>query len=169
MEIEGNIMKRNSITIFLESPSGNIDFPVITSLPWSNNEPDFSGIEEPTLSILQAAWEAGKDNIEIIPDSKPIPEIKNPDWGNFGGAIITSELYEKYKSNPDFQMLGIMNTVFASNGGNAQMYPAFVLIWNRFCQSSGGLLIKEIRVIAELLLMCNLPFVINNKGEIAHL
>lgn len=61
-------------------------------IPWLNNAPDFTGIEEPTLSILQAAWEAGKDNIEIIPDPEPIPEIKNPDWDGLTGKVLGGDL-----------------------------------------------------------------------------
>lgn len=80
-------MKQNSQTVFIEFAN------TITSLSWVNNAPDFTGIEEPTLSILQAAWEAGKDNIEIIPDPEPIPEIKNPDWDGLatqalGGSLL---------------------------------------------------------------------------------
>ena len=97
-------MKRNSTTLFLESLNAT------TLLPWVNNAPDFTGIEEPTLSILQTAWEAGKDSIEIIPDPEPIPipEIKNPDWEgltaqSLGGSLLslfTRLTSEAINSNP---------------------------------------------------------------------
>ena len=79
-------MKRNNTQIFIESRNA------ITAIPWLNNAPDFTGIEEPTLSILQAAWVAGKDNIEIIPDPEPTPEIKNPDWEGLIGKVLGGDL-----------------------------------------------------------------------------
>lgn len=79
-------MKRNSTTLFLESLNAT------TQLPWVADAPDFTGITEPTLSVLRAAWEAGKDNIEIIPDPEPIPEIKNPDWDGLIGKVLGGDL-----------------------------------------------------------------------------
>jgi hypothetical protein len=67
-------MKRDSTTIWIESPNA------ITPLPWVDGAPDFTGITEPTLSVLQDAYEAGKDNIEVIPDPIPVPPIAVPDW-----------------------------------------------------------------------------------------
>ena len=95
-------MKRNSTTLFLQSSNST------TPIPWVNNAPDFTGFEEPTLSILQAAWEAGKDNIEIIPDPEPIPEIKNPDWEGLAAkalgesllSLFTRVTAEAINSNP---------------------------------------------------------------------
>lgn len=80
----------------------------ITLLPLVNGKPDFTGIEEPTLSILQAAWEAGEDNVEIIPDPEPIPEIKNPDWDRLIAEVLSGDLlplfnrviFEALNSNP---------------------------------------------------------------------
>lgn len=80
------MITRNSQTVFIET------FGAKTVLPWLGNAPDFTGIEEPTLSILQAAWEAGKDNIEIISDPEPIPEIKNPDWDGLIGKVLGGDL-----------------------------------------------------------------------------
>ena len=79
-------MKRNSTTLFLESLNAT------TPLPWVADAPDFKGITEPTLSVLRAAWEAGKDNIEIIPDPEPIPEIKNPDWEGLVAEVLGESL-----------------------------------------------------------------------------
>ena len=50
-------MNRNSTTIFVESESGDPKHPVITPVPWQNNEPNFTGFEEPTLSVLKVAYE----------------------------------------------------------------------------------------------------------------
>lgn len=101
-------MKRTATIIYFETPSENPNFPTITRLPWVNNAPDFTGIEEPTLSVLINAWEAGKDNIEIIPDPEPIPEIKNPDWEGLATKVLGGRLFplfgrltsEAINSNP---------------------------------------------------------------------
>ena len=76
-------MKRNSTTIYLESLNAT------TPLPWGNNAPDFSGIDEPTLSALQQAWAdflATGEELEIIPDPPPPPP--EPDWLGFRLAMI---------------------------------------------------------------------------------
>jgi len=79
-------MKRNSTTIFIESTGAT------TSLPWLGSEPDFSGIPEPTLSVILSAWEDGKDTIEVVSDPEPFVEVKEPDWeglknSNLGGIL----------------------------------------------------------------------------------
>lgn len=56
--------------------SGLPEDPCITPLPWVDNAPDFSGITEPTLSVLVAAYEAQKGSIVIIPDPEPEPIIQ---------------------------------------------------------------------------------------------
>jgi hypothetical protein len=55
-------MERNSRTIWIKSANAT------TPLPWVNNAPDFSGISEPTLSILRLAYESQKDNVEVVAD-----------------------------------------------------------------------------------------------------
>ena len=95
-------MKRNSTTLFLESLNA------LTPLPWVNNAPDFTGIEEPTLSVLINVWETEKDNIEIIPDPEPVAEIKIPYWEGLaaqalGGSLLslfTRVTAEAINSNP---------------------------------------------------------------------
>ena len=76
-------MKRNSNTLFLESPGAT------TPVPWVNNAPDFSGFTEPTLSVLQRSWsaflESGQE-LEVIPDPPPPPPA--PDWAVFRTTII---------------------------------------------------------------------------------
>jgi hypothetical protein len=61
-------MNRNSTTVYIESPSGDIDKPCITPIPWINNVPDFTGITEPTLSVLKDAYHRCKGDIVIVPD-----------------------------------------------------------------------------------------------------
>lgn len=77
-------MKRNSNTLFITSPSAT------TPLPWIDDAPDFSGFNQPTLSVLQKAWQdfldSGKE-LEIIPDPEPVPEIPEPDFDGFVDSL----------------------------------------------------------------------------------
>lgn len=79
-------MKRNTTTIYLESTNA------ITPLLWLNNAPDFTGFEEPTLSVLQKAWkdflESGKE-LEVIPDPEYVTAPAVPDWAGFVNALHT--------------------------------------------------------------------------------
>jgi hypothetical protein len=50
-----------------------------------NNEPDWAGFTEPTLSILQLAYSDG--DYEIIPDPEPYTEPIAPDYLLFNMAI----------------------------------------------------------------------------------
>lgn len=84
-------MRRNSTTIFIESLNS------ITAVPWRNNAPDFAGIAEPTLSILQAAWQAfvaSGDELVVIPD--PMPTPPQPDWDGLLNAILGGDLFAIY-------------------------------------------------------------------------
>ena len=72
------MMQRNSTTLFLISPGAT------TPIPWVSNAPDFSGFQEPTLSILQQSWQnflASGEPLEVITDPEP-PEPE-PDWQGF--------------------------------------------------------------------------------------
>jgi hypothetical protein len=64
-------MNRNSTTIYIETPSGDPLKPCITPIPWVNNAPDFSGVTEPTLSVLRNTY--WKHDIVVIPDPIPTP------------------------------------------------------------------------------------------------
>ena len=97
-------MKRTSTIIYLESPNAT------TPLPWVNNAPDFTGIKEPTLSVLQTAWadfvESGEE-LEIIPDPPPPPP--DPDWLGFRLAMIPpsgASTFEAWldQAKPAYQM-----------------------------------------------------------------
>ena len=87
-------MKRNATTIFVESSSGDIANPCITPIPWLNNAPDFTGITEPTLSVLRAAYEASKDNVVVIADPA-LPQILQPDWEGFKNHLDTNVINEQ--------------------------------------------------------------------------
>jgi hypothetical protein len=62
-----------------------------TKLPIVNNAPDFSGITEPTVSILQQVWES--NSVEIIPDPEPIVIIQEPDWSGLAARVLGGDLY----------------------------------------------------------------------------
>jgi hypothetical protein len=87
-------MKRNATTIFIESLSGDIANPCITPIPWLKNAPDFTGIAEPTLSVLKAAYEASKDNVVVIADPA-LPQILQPDWEGFKNHLDSTGIYEQ--------------------------------------------------------------------------
>ena len=86
------MIKRNSTTIFLAS-SGST-----TALPWVNNAPDFSGFQEPTLSILQQAWtdflESGQA-LEVITDPEPpTPQPRSIDMRRLRLALLQMDLLD---------------------------------------------------------------------------
>ena len=86
------MIKRNSTTIFLAS-SGST-----TALPWVNNAPDFSGFQEPTLSILQRSWsdflESGQE-LEVIPDPEPpTPQPRSVDMRRLRLALLQINLLD---------------------------------------------------------------------------
>jgi hypothetical protein len=84
-------MKRNNYFIYIETPSGNIDFPSITPLPWDGSEPDFTGIDEPTLSVLQKAWNdflVSGDELEVIEDTPIFATTEYPDWDGLSNRVL---------------------------------------------------------------------------------
>jgi hypothetical protein len=88
-------MMRTSNTIFIESPSGDFAHPCVTPITWIDNAPDFTGITEPTLSVLKAAYEGSKDNIVVIPDETPITPATTPDWEGFKSHLDNNGIYEQ--------------------------------------------------------------------------
>lgn len=125
-------MKRNSTTLFLQSPGA------ITPLPLIDNAPGFSGFTEPTLSVLQKAWQDFLDSVEeleIIPD--PMPEVAPPapDWDGFNAAMLANTEFNQITG----VVLNLAPTValgipaalaqVSTNG-----VTAFALVFNAFCQ-----------------------------------
>jgi hypothetical protein len=86
-------MQRNSTTIFIESPSNDPARPCITPVPWTSNAPDFAGIEEPTLSVLKAAFESGKNNIVVI--GEPAHQQPSADWQGFKAHLDDTGIYQQ--------------------------------------------------------------------------
>ena len=110
-------MKRNSTTLFLESPGATTPVPLV------GNAPDFSTFIEPTLSVLQQAWQDFLDSgeeLEIIPDPPPPPP--EPDWLAFNMAMIppmdesTFEAWLRQFKSPYQANLSV-----ASGQGNAEL------------------------------------------------
>lgn len=90
-------------------------------LPWVNNAPDFTGIEEPTLSVLQKAWNdflASGEELEIIPDPEPIPPPKEPDWTGFNVAVFQDGHWDAWALPPSLKMA----LIAAAVGRNAEAF-----------------------------------------------
>ena len=147
-------MKRNSTTLFLQSPGA------ITPLPLIDNAPGFSGFTEPTLSVLQNAWQEFLDSggeLEIIPD--PIPEIivPAPDWDGFNAAMLTNTEFNQITGlvleTVPTVALGIPAALahVSTNG-----VTAFALVFNAFCQI-GNVSSEQREVWANIAEGFNLP------------
>ena len=101
-------MKRNSTTLFLESPGST------TPLPWVDNEPDFTGFSEPTLSVLQAAWSAFLESgepLEIVPDPVAPEPTLEPLWTAFNTALLTDPYWQSWAIPQDLRTAIIMAAV----------------------------------------------------------
>ena len=147
-------MKRNSTTLFLESPCAT------TLINWVDNAPDFSNFTEPTLSVLQTAWQEFVDSgeeLEIIPDPEPTIEQVTPNWDGFNAAMLADTKFNQITG----VVLGIVPTValgipaalaqVSSNGVNA-----FTLVFNAFCQI-GNVSLSQREVWANIAESFNLP------------
>jgi hypothetical protein len=77
--------------------TGDPHNPCCTLVPWTNNVPDFTGITEPTLSVLRAAYEASKGNIVIIPDTEAetVSLEPMPDWDGFKNHLDNNGIYQQ--------------------------------------------------------------------------
>lgn len=86
-------MKRNSTTLFLQSPGAT------TPTPWVNNAPDFSAFTNPTLPVLQQSWQGFLDSgevLEVIPDPVPVVEPPTPNWDGFNAYMLTDTDFNTY-------------------------------------------------------------------------
>ena len=94
-------MKRTPTKIYLESPNAT------TLVPWVNNAPDFSEFSEPTLSVLQQAWQgflASGEELEVAPDPEPIPTPKEPDWTGFNVAVFQDGHWDAWELPQSLKM-----------------------------------------------------------------
>jgi hypothetical protein len=104
-------MKRNSTTIWIPSPNA------ITPLPWVNNAPDFTSFSEPTLSVLQASYEANKDNIVVIPEPLPQPVLPpEPDWEGLKHRAFGGDLYPIFERLRNAALDPEANTISTARG-----------------------------------------------------
>ena len=157
-------MKRTSTIIYLESPNA------ITLVQWVNNAPDFSGIAEPTLSVLQRAWQdflASGEEIEVIPFLEQESDPVVPDWNGFNFALFSDETFISYSVginsiNPAaFHVLLTQYDKVALEG----VLP-FIPYFEKFCQTTNVLPIHR-QQWAALAEYFNLPsdFVSVVRGE----
>jgi hypothetical protein len=149
-------MKRNSITLFLESPNAT------TPVPWVDNAPNFSDFTEPTLSALANAYNAFIDSggvIEFIPDPEPYIESVEPYWEGLQNEILNGSLRPLYErlasysltnhqfSTPFTIITASILTVHTENAVREaimillatgyQFLPEEVSLWNTFVSSIG--------------------------------
>lgn len=98
-------MKRNSTTIYIECLSFGI--PSVEPVPWDevNQVPIFDNYTESTRGVLWRSFHDQKDNIEIIPDIKPQPEIALPDWNGLYKSLMVTEVYQ--------HLVGLSSTITA--------------------------------------------------------
>ena len=106
-------MKRNSSSIFIESPGST------TPLPWLGDEPDFAGFTEPTLSVLQRAWAdflASGEELEIIPDLEQVELPPSPDWQAFRLSLLQSQSFRDWSEQlPDTWREDLKLSAIAAN------------------------------------------------------
>jgi len=147
-------MKRNTTTLFLESPNAT------TPLSWINNAPDFSPFTDPTLSVLQKAWqdflESGEE-LEIIPDPEPIPEPPQANWDMFNLQMMSDARFNQVYN----QCLSVAPIVanalpVALDQITSKGNTLFTLIWTQLC-SIGGATPEDRELWAGLAINNNLP------------
>jgi hypothetical protein len=129
-------MKRNTTTLFLDSPNAT------TPIEWVNNSPDFSSFTDPTLSVLQKAWQDFLDSgeeLEILPDPEIIPEPPVANWDMFNLQMMSDARFNQVYN----QCLSVAPIVCSAlpvaldqitSKGNS----LFTLIWNQLCSIGGA-------------------------------
>jgi hypothetical protein len=147
-------MKRNSTTLFLESPNAT------TPVAWVDNAPDFSTFTDPTLSVLQKAWQDFLDSgeeLEIIPDPELIPEPPVANWDNFNLQMMSDARFNQVYN----QCLSVAPIVanalpVALDQITSKGNTLFTIIWNQLC-SIGGATVEDKIVWGEYATNNNLP------------
>ena len=103
------MIRRNSTTLFLESPGAT------TPVPWVDGAPDFTGFTEPTLSVLQKSWTdflASGQELEVIPDPPPPPP--EHDWTAFNTAMLSDSNWQAWALPADLRNAMIAASINAN-------------------------------------------------------
>lgn len=85
-----------------------------------NDIPDFSAFSEPTLFILQKAWQdffASGEEIEVIPSLEQDPDPVTLDWNGFNFALFSDATFIPY--------------LMAINAVNPAAIPALLIQYNK--------------------------------------
>jgi len=147
-------MKRSTHTLFLESPNAT------TPVAWVDNAPDFSTFTEPTLSVLQKAWQDFIDSgeeLEIIPDPEPIPELPVANWDMFNLQMMSDARFNQVYN----QCLSVAPIVCSALPTSLDQVTTkglslFTLIWTQLC-SIGGATAEDKQVWGTYAEYNNLP------------
>lgn len=129
-------MKRNTTTLFLESPNAT------THVPWVGEAPDFSQFTEPTLSVLQKSWQDfldSEEELEIIPDPEPIIELPQPNWDAFNTQMLTDSEFNQIYNATNSIAPAICASLPASltQVSNGQL-SMFAIVWNQIMSLGGA-------------------------------
>jgi hypothetical protein len=159
-------MKRNSTTVFIESNGS------ITPLPWLGVEPNFSRVEEPTLSILKKAWEVDKNNAEVISDPDPVPELVIPNWGDFNrDAFLSPVVQNIFSLTSNSSAVIDLKIVLAPlgyvpNGLAESDYQLVKVIWDAIINGlSASLTIEDISSINLIASNSSMKFAFGTDGK----
>lgn len=147
-------MKRNSNTLFLQSPNATTPVALV------DNQPDFSSFTEPTLGVLQRAWQDflnSGEQLEVIPDPEPIPEPLTANWDTFNTQMMSDVRFNQVYA----QCLSIAPIVVnalptALDQVTSKGTSLFTLIWGQLC-SIGGATTDDKQVWGEFAIENNLP------------
>jgi hypothetical protein len=123
--------------------------------------PDFSQYSEPTLSILQAGYEAG--HYRTVPDVELIDFTSRPNWQGFYDQLIMSQIYNHLLTNtkPHPSISGAMMAMgFAINAGMgdpsnpdrlAALQAAVFAVLDALNDASIPLSVEQVAEVRELL------------------
>lgn len=131
----------------------------VTPLAWDEiaQNPIWDGLSEPSLSILQNAYQQG--DYEIIADPEPVEEPITPDWTPFNFQLFNNPAFVGYglaanSVNP-FLLPALVERygLVAKDGLFESGFPAY---WQAFCDAL-GVSVEHRTQWANLAVSFNLP------------